>query len=155
MPYPFPVLQIIGYPDTFLVLWLAASPYTLWFSVQRAITPILAAQYRLNPFQVSLCFLAGGIGIIAGGSLAGKLMDRNYTHVALRVGLSIDKRKGDDNGHFPNRTRPLALDDPHRAGFPVLRCGTRPGGRFRSSPRCPARPTVLRGTALHGPTPDV
>lgn len=101
MPNPLPVLRIVGYPDTFLVLWLAASPYTLWFSVQTAITPILAAQYSLNPFQISLCFLAGGIGIIAGGFMAGKLMDRNYVHVALKAGLSVDKRKGDDMTHFP------------------------------------------------------
>jgi len=40
IPNPFSSLCILLYPDTFLTLWLAAFPYTLWFCVQASIAPV-------------------------------------------------------------------------------------------------------------------
>lgn len=100
-PNPFLSLRIVFYPDTFLTLWLAGSPYALWFCVQTSITPIFGQHYGFNPLYVGLCFLAGGVGIIAGGFVAGKLMDWNYRKVAAAEGLPIDRKRGDDIERFP------------------------------------------------------
>ncbi|KAK6829585.1 hypothetical protein PG987_010169 [Apiospora arundinis] len=100
-PNPFLSLRIVFYPDTFLTLWLAGSPYALWFCVQTSITPIFGQHYGFNPLYVGLCFLAGGVGIIAGGFVAGKLMDWNYRQVAAAEGLPIDRKRGDDIAKFP------------------------------------------------------
>ncbi|KAH9889618.1 major facilitator superfamily transporter [Xylariomycetidae sp. FL2044] len=100
IPNPLPSLRIVFYADTFLTLWLAASPYALWCCVQTSITPIYE-QYGYNALEIGLCFLAGGAGIIAGGFVAGKLMDHNYQHVARGSGLRVDRVRGDDMARFP------------------------------------------------------
>ncbi|KAK4140017.1 major facilitator superfamily domain-containing protein [Dichotomopilus funicola] len=110
IPNPLPSLRIVFHPDSFLALWLAGCPYALWFCVQTSITPIFGGGrnssdsyqgYSFNPLQVGCCFLAGGLGIIAGGFIAGWLMDRNYRHVAREAGLAIDRVCGDDVAQFP------------------------------------------------------
>ncbi|KAK0711964.1 major facilitator superfamily transporter [Lasiosphaeris hirsuta] len=101
MPNPLPSLRIVFYPDTFLTLWLAGAPYALWFCVQTSTTPIFSRSYSFNPLEVGCCFLAGGIGIIAGGFITGRLLDRNYKHVAKEAGFAIDRVRGDDITRFP------------------------------------------------------
>ena len=101
MPNPLPSLRIVFYPDSFLTLWLAGCPYAVWFCVQTSTTPIFGRSYGFNPLEVGCCFLAGGVGIIAGGFIAGRLMDKNYAHVAKKAGFSIDRIRGDDVTGFP------------------------------------------------------
>jgi MFS family permease len=101
IPNPLPSLRIVFHPDSFLTLWLAGCPYALWFCVQTSITPVFTHTYGLNPLEVGCCFLAGGVGIILGGFIAGRLMDSNYKHVAKRAGLAIDRVRGDDVARFP------------------------------------------------------
>lgn len=101
MPNLWPALRIVFYADTFLVLWLAGSPSAVWFCVQTSISPIFSAQYGFNPLEVGLCFLAGGVGVIAAGFVAGRLMDWNYKHVARQTGFPIDRVRGDNMRNFP------------------------------------------------------
>jgi MFS family permease len=100
-PNPLPSLRIVFYPDTFLVLWLSGCPSALLFCVQTSISPIFTNHYGFNPLEVGLCFLTGGVGIIAAGFVAGRLMDWNYKHVAKEAGFSIDRVRGDDINNFP------------------------------------------------------
>lgn len=101
-PNPLAPITLALSPETFLALWLAASPYGLWFCIQASISPIFsAAPYHYNPLYIGLCFLTGGAGIIIGGFVAGGLMDHNYQHVARAAGLSIDRLRGDDVNKFP------------------------------------------------------
>jgi MFS family permease len=100
-PNPLPSVRIVFYPDTFLTLWLAGCPYALWFCVQTSITPVFSRLHGFNPLEVGCCFLAGGAGIITGGFVAGRLMDRNYKHVAGKAGFTIDRVRGDDMARFP------------------------------------------------------
>ncbi|KAI1266433.1 major facilitator superfamily transporter [Xylariaceae sp. FL1019] len=101
MPNPVPSIRLIGHLDTFLILWLAASPYAFWFSVQTTITPILSSHYGFNSLQIGLAFIAGGVGIQAGGLVAGKLMDQNYKHVAHKACIATHRPQGDDIASFP------------------------------------------------------
>lgn len=101
MPNPLPSIRIVFHPDTFLALWLAGTPYALWFCVQTSTTPIFALSYGFNRLYVGLCFLAGGAGVIIGGFIAGRLMDANYRHVAQASGFPVDRVRGDDVGQFP------------------------------------------------------
>lgn len=101
LPNPFKSIRLIFYPDTFLTLWLAASPYAVWFCVQTSITPIFAINYGFNELQVGACFLAGGVGIIVGGFISGWMMDKNYRFVAQTAGFTIDRVRGDDLTNFP------------------------------------------------------
>ena len=98
---PLPAIRIIFYKDTALVLWLAASPYAVWYCIQTSIPPIYKNIYHFSELQVGLAYLAGGAGTVLGGYANGKLMDWNYRITARKMGHVIDHVSGDDVNNFP------------------------------------------------------
>lgn len=98
---PLAAIRIIFWKDAALVLWMAASPYAVWYCVQTSIPPIYKNVYHFSELQVGLAYLTGGAGTVLGGYANGKLMDWNYRVVARKIGHTIDKVSGDDLKHFP------------------------------------------------------
>lgn len=98
---PLAAIRIIFYRDTALVLWMAASPYAVWYCVQTSIPSIYKDIYNFNEFQIGLSYLTGGTGTVLGGYANGKLMDRNYRATAHKRGHTIDQVSGDDLDDFP------------------------------------------------------
>ncbi|KAI1353356.1 hypothetical protein F5Y01DRAFT_303331 [Xylaria sp. FL0043] len=78
---PFPSVRLIFRRDTALILWLCQHR--------------MPHDDEFNDLEVGLSFLAGG-GVIAGGVIACRLMDRNFKKAAIKAGFSPDKRKGVD-----------------------------------------------------------
>ena len=101
IPNPLAAVRIIFWKDTALVLWMAGSPYAIWYCVQAFIPPVYKDTYGFNDFQIGLSYLAGGFGTVIGGYTNGKLMDWNYKLTARQIGHTIDKVSGDDLNHFP------------------------------------------------------
>ncbi|KAK6084469.1 hypothetical protein SCUP234_03258 [Seiridium cupressi] len=101
VPNPLGPLRIVFYQDTFLTLWTAAVVYTVWYCIQTSIPLIYGPIYHFNGLQVGLSYLAGGVGVIFGGFIAGRLMDWNYRAIAKQSGLPVDRKKGDDINSFP------------------------------------------------------
>ncbi|KAI1074607.1 MFS general substrate transporter [Whalleya microplaca] len=104
IPNPLSSLRIIFYWDTSLVLFLAASPYCVWYLIQTSI-PIIYGQepngYGFNDLEVGLCYLAGGFGVIIGGFIGGRLMDWNYKVVVLKAGLPTERHAQEDIHKIP------------------------------------------------------
>ncbi|KAG6999618.1 itaconate transport protein [Physcia stellaris] len=98
---PLAALRIIFWKDTALVLWMAASPYAVWYCVQASIPPIYQDIYGFDELQIGLSFLTGGFGTVLGGYLNGKLMDYNYKVTARQIGHTIDRVSGDNLDKFP------------------------------------------------------
>ncbi|KAI9659638.1 MAG: hypothetical protein M1831_003719 [Alyxoria varia] len=98
---PLGAIRIIFWRDTSLVLWMAASPYAVWYCVQASIPNIYKDIYGFNELQIGLAYLTGGAAVIVGGYLNGKLMDWNYRVTAKQAGRTIDKVAGDDLIDFP------------------------------------------------------
>ncbi|KAJ5779338.1 hypothetical protein N7457_007058 [Penicillium paradoxum] len=73
--------------------------------------------YGFNELQIGLCFLPLGVSSCLGAILYGKVIDYNYKRTAEKLGLPVDRKKGDDLRRFPiERTR-------LRAVFPVMAVG--------------------------------
>ncbi|KAI1743426.1 major facilitator superfamily domain-containing protein [Xylaria scruposa] len=100
-PNPLPSVRLIFHRDTALILWLCATPYAVWYCIQASIPLIYGPGYGFNDLEVGLSFLAGGGGVIAGGVIAGKLMDWSFRKTAIEAGFSSDKKKGIDISAFP------------------------------------------------------
>ncbi|CAO1606246.1 hypothetical protein XANCAGTX0491_009747 [Xanthoria calcicola] len=81
IPNPWAAVRIIFWKDTALVLWMAGSPYTIWYCVQASIPPVYKDTYGFNDFQIGLSHLTGGFGTV--------------------IAHTIDKVSGDDLNHFP------------------------------------------------------
>lgn len=102
IPNPFVSLRLIFYCDTFLVLFLAASPYAVWYLIQTAIPTIYGGNgYNFSDLAVGLAYLPGGLGVIVGGFLAGRLLDWNFRVVAIRAGVVVNKHAEQDMVNFP------------------------------------------------------
>ena len=101
MANPWAALRIIFYKDTALVLWVAASPYAVWYCVQTSIPTIYQGIYGYDEIQIGLSYLTGGFGTVLGGYVNGKLMDWNYKTTAEETGHTINKISGDDLKNFP------------------------------------------------------
>lgn len=98
---PFAAIRIIFWKDTALVLWMAASPYAVWYCVQTSIPSIYKHTYHFSELQVGLAYLTGGAGTVLGGYANGKFMDWNYRVTAKQIGHIIDQISGDDLTRFP------------------------------------------------------
>ena len=94
-------IRIIFWKDSALVLWMTASFYSVWYCIQTSIPSVYQDVYGFNDLEVGSSFLTGGAGVILGGLVTGKLMDRNYKKTAEKVGLTVDKISGDDMNRFP------------------------------------------------------
>lgn len=101
IPNPLDCLRILFWKDSALVLWTAASPYAVYYCVQTTIPPIYKDVYGFDELKIGLAFLTGGVGVVVGGYLNGKMMDVNYRVAAKRVGHTIDTVAGDDLDDFP------------------------------------------------------
>ncbi len=101
MANPMAAIRILFWKDTALVLWMAGSPYAVWYAVQASIPSIFEDTYRFNELQIGLSYLTGGFGTVSGGYLNGKLMDWNYKVTARSIGHTVDKVSGDDLNDFP------------------------------------------------------
>ena len=101
MANPMAAIQIIFWKDTALVLWMAGSPYAVWYAVQATIPSVYKDIYQFNELQIGLSYLTGGFGTVTGGYLNGKLMDWNYKVTARSIGHTVDKVSGDNMNDFP------------------------------------------------------
>ena len=101
MANPLAPIRIILWKDTALILWMAGSPYAVWYCIQASIPTIFKDVYGFNEIQIGLSYLTGGAGTVVGGYANGKLMDRNYKATAREAGHTIDKFSGDDLFNFP------------------------------------------------------
>ncbi|KAK2751716.1 hypothetical protein FQN55_009157 [Onygenales sp. PD_40] len=111
LPNPFVSLRIIFYWDTFLILWLAASAYAVWYCIQTSIPLIYGRDYALNDLIVGLCFVPGGAGVIFGGLISGRLLDWNYKRAMeeearLPIGNNIDQI-GEGRADSPHQSFPF------------------------------------------------
>ncbi|KAH6630885.1 major facilitator superfamily domain-containing protein [Chaetomium sp. MPI-SDFR-AT-0129] len=79
--------RILFHKDAFAVLWMVASSYCIYYTLQVAIPVIFDEVYGYNELEIGLVFLPGLAGMTIGGMVAGRLVDRNYAVVARRYGL--------------------------------------------------------------------
>ncbi|KAI1808840.1 MFS general substrate transporter [Daldinia bambusicola] len=62
---------------------------------------VIRRRYNFNDLQVGLCYIPYAIGSVLGASVVGKLLNWNYTRVANSIGVSPDRKRGDDMRKFP------------------------------------------------------
>ena len=62
---------------------------------------VIRERYDFNDLQVGLCYIPFACGAIAGSVITGKLLNWNYVRVAKSIGMSPDRKRGDDLRKFP------------------------------------------------------
>lgn len=62
---------------------------------------VIRRQYDFNDLQVGLCYIPFSVGSVAGSVFVGKLLNWHYARVARDIGVTADRKKGDDLRNFP------------------------------------------------------
>lgn len=71
------------------------------FAMLIPLQDVIRRQYHFNDLQVGLCYIPFAVGSIVGAIVVGRLLNWNYARVAKSIGVSADKKRGDDLRHFP------------------------------------------------------
>ena len=94
-------LRIIFWKDTALILGIHGWFYLVDYCIQTTIPSTFKDIYHFDELQIGLSYLPRGAGIIAGGYVNGRFMDRNYKVTAAEIGHTIDRVAGDSMKNFP------------------------------------------------------
>lgn len=94
-------MKAIGQKDVGLLLFYNALVYTAFYCVTSSAPFLFEEIYGFNDLQIGLSFLPFGFGCLLAPIIGGKLQDWNYRRVAKQVGITVDRKRGDDLRHFP------------------------------------------------------
>lgn len=100
-PNPFTTIALAFEKDMGLVLFTNSIFYTAFYTVMASLPTLFKEIYGYNSLEVGLCYLPFGAGAAVSCVIMGKLVDRDYRVTARRIGLTRNKRKGDDMSKFP------------------------------------------------------
>ncbi|KAJ6441629.1 beta-ketoacyl synthase [Purpureocillium lavendulum] len=62
---------------------------------------VIRRRYSFNDLQVGLCYIPFAMGSVLGSIVVGKLLNWNYARVAKSIGVSADRKRGEDLRNFP------------------------------------------------------
>lgn len=120
MPPPPPFsnpLRILTYFDVIHLLIFNGIWYSVFYGVTATISPLFQSAYPfLNETDTGLCFLAIGGGLIIGGVVAGKLLDRDYKKLKEKI-----EKEAPTDTENPVAAEQVASDE----NFPIERARLR------------------------------
>ncbi|KAH6632540.1 multidrug resistance protein [Chaetomium tenue] len=92
IPNPLRSIRVIFYKDSFLVLLISG----IYYCLQASIALTLRKQYpHFSDTIIGACYLSIGCGVVVGGCLNGRLLNRNYAVIAAEVGHSATDKDSD------------------------------------------------------------
>ncbi|AEO68573.1 uncharacterized protein THITE_2118141 [Thermothielavioides terrestris NRRL 8126] len=100
----------VGPMMLFMSLFVMAN-YALMVPIQ----DVIRRRYDFNDLQVGLCYIPFSVGSVIGSAVTGKLLNWNYARVARSIGVSPDRKRGDDLRKFPIERARLDLMWPFTA----------------------------------------
>ncbi|KAF1982610.1 MFS general substrate transporter [Aulographum hederae CBS 113979] len=100
-PNPLNVLRIVFQKQTGLLLAYNSLVYTAFYDVIASTPYLLRRIYAFNDLEIGLCFLPFGVGCLFAPTISGRLCDRNYRRHAARLGIPIDRKRGESMRDLP------------------------------------------------------
>jgi multidrug resistance protein len=86
----------VGLLMLFMSLFVMAN-----FAMLVPLQDVIRRRYDFNDLQTGLCYMPFAIGSVFAAVASGKLMNWNYARVARQIGVTPDRKKGDDLRKFP------------------------------------------------------
>ncbi|KAL8382983.1 hypothetical protein RB595_006652 [Gaeumannomyces hyphopodioides] len=101
LPNPLRSVRLLFYRDSSLVLLVSGVFYMVYYCLQASIATLFKRIYGFDDGVIGACYVAVGSGVVLGGYLNGRLLDRNYETTAREAGIEVDRKRGDDMSRFP------------------------------------------------------
>lgn len=122
-PNPINTLKVVVEKDCGLILFYNSLIYVAYYDVMASTPALFAEIYGYNDLEIGLCFLPIGVGAFLAPMLVGYVMDWNFRRVAKQLGVTVDKKRGNDLKDFPVERVRIQLCYPCLAvGFAALLC---------------------------------
>ncbi|KIW98570.1 uncharacterized protein Z519_00231 [Cladophialophora bantiana CBS 173.52] len=100
-PNPLESFVILTNPDAFCLIMYTGIMMFSNLVLMTSTPTVFPRLYGLNELQVGLCFLPLGIAAAIGAFCNGRLLDWNYQRMARKLGMTVDRKRGDDLHNFP------------------------------------------------------
>ncbi|KAE8446613.1 hypothetical protein EG329_011806 [Mollisiaceae sp. DMI_Dod_QoI] len=101
IPNIWAAILIIFEKDVGLLMFFMSLFVMANYAMLVPLQDVIRRQYNFNDLQVGLCYIPFSIGSIIGSVIVGKLLNWNYARVARSIGMSVDRKRGDDLRKFP------------------------------------------------------
>ncbi|KAI1653564.1 MFS general substrate transporter [Daldinia decipiens] len=109
LPNPFNTLTIVGNKDMAMILFYNASLYIGFMIVTSTLASQFADIYHYNDIQLGLCYLPIGGATTVSSICNGYMIDWNFRRIAKKLGVNIDRKRGNDLKGFPIEKARLQL----------------------------------------------
>ncbi|KAF4632586.1 hypothetical protein G7Y89_g5541 [Cudoniella acicularis] len=101
IPNIYAAIAIIFEKDVGILMFFMSLFVMANYAMLVPLQDVIRRQYDFNDLQVGLCYIPFSIGSIFGSVIVGKLLNWNYARVARSIGVSVDRKRGDDLRKFP------------------------------------------------------
>lgn len=98
---PLASFSLLKHRGTLLSIVCYAIYYTLYSCLQASLSTIFVEKYHVTGLVAGFIYIPFGVACVIASSLTGKLLDYDYRRTAKALGVTVDKRKGDDLAEFP------------------------------------------------------
>ncbi|KAK6853717.1 Itaconate transport protein [Apiospora arundinis] len=101
IPNPFNTLRVLGNKDMALVLGYNALIYVGFMTCTATLSTQFADIYHYNNIQLGLCYLPVGVACMTSSITQGFILDWNFRRTAKKLGIKIDRKRGNNLKDFP------------------------------------------------------
>ncbi|KAK8120009.1 Itaconate transport protein [Apiospora kogelbergensis] len=101
IPNPFNTLRVLGNKDMALVLGYNALIYVGFMTCTATLSTQFADIYHYNNIQLGLCYLPVGVACMTSSITQGFILDWNFRRTAKKLGIKIDRKRGNNLRDFP------------------------------------------------------
>jgi len=102
IPNPLRSVRLIFYKDSALILLITGVFYMIYYCFQASIAILFRAKYpQFSDATIGACYLSIGCGVVAGGYLNGRLMNRDYALTTVEMGQKVVDKNNNDLSKFP------------------------------------------------------
>ncbi|RYP53320.1 hypothetical protein DL768_001677 [Monosporascus sp. mg162] len=101
IPNPFHTLAIVLQKDMAMILFYNAILYIGFMTATATLSSQFEEIYGFNQLQLGLCYLPLGVGTTIASVGEGFILDWNYRRMAKKLGLKVNRKRGDYPKGFP------------------------------------------------------
>ncbi|CAK7207228.1 hypothetical protein SEUCBS139899_010037 [Sporothrix eucalyptigena] len=101
VPNVFAAVRIMFEKDVGLLMFFMSLFVMANYAMLVPLQDVIRRHYNFNDLQVGLCYIPFAVGSVFGAVVVGRLLNWNYARVARSIGVSPDRKRGDDMRRFP------------------------------------------------------
>lgn len=91
----------MAHKDVALILIYNAIVFTAFNTVTSSTPYLFGKIYHLDELKIGICYIPFGVASFLAPLLSGRLLDWNFQRVALKAGISIEKKHAQSMADFP------------------------------------------------------